>query len=76
MMFKRSVWWGFGGAAVLSVAAWFIVGTSRALTDASTQFFLAIGLNPREQGLWCVLIFVAINSLVGFIAGRGLRFHS
>jgi hypothetical protein len=75
MTFKRSVWWGFGGAAVLTVAAWFIVGTSRALTDASTHFFLAIGLNPREQGLWCVLLFVAFTSLVGFIVGRGLQLH-
>jgi hypothetical protein len=76
MTFKRSVWWGIGGAAVLTIAAWFIVGASRALTVASTHFFLAIGLNPREQGLWCILVFVAFTSLVGFIVGRGLRFRT
>ena len=76
MSFKRSVWWGIGGAAVLTVAAWIIVGASRALTDAWTHFFLSIGLNPREQGLLCVLLFVAFTSFVGFVVGRGLRFRT
>jgi len=75
MTFKRSVWWGFGGAAAVTLAAWFIVGASQALSDASTHLFLTIGLNPREQGLLCVLFFVVFTSLVGFVAGRGLQFR-
>ena len=73
--FKRSAWWGFGGAGALTLAVWFIVGASPALTDASTRLFLSIGLNPREEGLFCVLLFLAFTSLVGFIAGRGFQFH-
>ena len=76
MTFKRSVWWGFGGAGGVTLAAWFIVGASQALTDALTHLFLSIGLNPREQGLFCVLLFVTFTSLVGFVAGRGLQFRS
>jgi hypothetical protein len=72
MTFKRSVWWGFGGAIAVTLAAWFIVGASQALTDTSTHFFLSVGLNPREQGVWCVLLFIAVTSIVGFVAGRGL----
>ena len=75
MTFKRSVWWGVGGAAAVTMAAWFVVVASQALTDASTHLFLSIGLNPREQGLFCVLLFVAFTSLVGFVAGRGLQFR-
>ena len=73
MTFKRSVWWGVGGAVAVTLATWFILGASQVLRDASTHLFLSVGLNPREQGLWCVLLFVATTSIVGFVAGRGLR---
>jgi hypothetical protein len=72
MTFKRSFWWGLGGAIVVSIIGWLILGWSTWLSNASTQFFLWIGLNPREQGLWCVLFFVAFTSVVGFLTGRGL----
>ena len=73
MTFKRSVWWGFGGAVAVTIIGWFALGWSTWLGDASTHFFLSIGLNPREEGLWCVLLFVVFTSIVGFLAGRGVR---
>lgn len=72
MTFKRSISWGVAGAIVVPVLAWFVVGASQALTDASTHLFLSIGLNPREQGLWCVLLFIAVTAVFGFVVGRGL----
>ena len=75
MTFKRSVWWGFGGATAVSLIAWFVFGASDSLIDASTHLFLSLGLNPREQGFLCVLLFVVFTSVVGFIAGRGLQFR-
>ena len=73
MTFKRSVGWGYFGAGAFTLAAWFVVVSSQALSDASTHFFLSMGLNPREQGLFCLLLFIAFTSLVGFLAGRGLQ---
>jgi len=73
MGFKRSVWWGLGGAVVVSVAGYFVLYWSSALSDASTHLFLSLGLNPREQGLLCMLLFVGFTSVIGFIAGRGVQ---
>jgi hypothetical protein len=70
MAFKRSVWWGFGGAVALTIIGWFVLGWSTWLTDASTHLFLSLGINPREQGLLCVTLFVAFTSVIGFLAGR------
>lgn len=67
MSFNRSFSLGFGGAAVLSIASWLIMDTRQVLTGVSAHLFLSLGLNPREQGLWCELLFITLTSKVGFI---------
>jgi hypothetical protein len=74
MGFKRSAWWGLAGAVVVSAAYWFIAAASDALSNAETHFFVFIGLNPREQRLLCVVLSVAVTSVIGFVGGRGLQF--
>ena len=72
MTFKRSIWWGLAGALGVNLASWLAVGLSKSLTDVSTTIFLSIGLNPREEGLWCVLLFLCFTSIGGFLIGRGV----
>ena len=76
MAFNRSVWWGLGGAVGVTFAGWLALSASKALTDVSTSIFLSLGLNPREEGLWCVLLFLSFNSVVGFLIGRGVHLRS
>ncbi|MCE9518807.1 MAG: hypothetical protein K8R87_04490 [Verrucomicrobia bacterium] len=73
MTFKRSLWWGLSGAIVVPICGWLVLGWSTWLSNASTRFFLWIGLNPREQGLWCVLLSVTLTSVVGFLTARGVN---
>ena len=76
MTFKRSVWWGIAGAACVSIAGWLALTASKSLSDAFTDLFLWLGLNPREEGLWCVLLFFAFTSITGFLVGFGVHFRS
>lgn len=73
MTFKRSLWWGFGGAVCISLLSLIITSLSKWLSDASTDLFLSFGLNPREETPECLLLFVAVTSVIGFFAGRGVR---
>lgn len=75
MGFKRSIWWGFGGAVAVTGAVFFALRWSSALSDASTDLFLTLGLNPREEALVCVALFVTFTSVIGFVAGRGVKFR-
>ena len=72
MIFKRSSLWGLGGAVCVTLLGFLLLNASKPLGDVTTHFFLLIGLNPREQGVWCLLLFVAFTSVIGFLAGRGV----
>ena len=72
MAFKRSIWWGLIGGVALSVLAFALLASSKRLSEIDSSFLLWLGLNPREQGLWCFLLEAGVTFAVGFIAGRGL----
>ena len=72
MTFKRSIWWGIAGGVALSVLEFTLVSANKWLTDTETRFLLWLGLNPREQGLWCLLLEIGVTFVIGFLVGRGL----
>ena len=41
--------------------------------DWLTDFFLALGFNPREEGIICLIITAVVLAGFGFLAGWALR---
>ncbi len=73
---KRSIGWGIGAGICFSVAGWLAILANKSLSDFATHCFLWLGLNPREEGLWCVLLFFSFTSITGFLVGMGLYYWS
>ncbi len=73
MGFKRSLWWGVGGGVTGSLLAFAVVFASKTVESGVTEFFLRIGLNPREQALLCLAAFIGVTAVAGFLLGRGIR---
>lgn len=76
MDFKHSVWWGLAGAVGFSLISLLAIANSEGISSSLIEFFLSLGLNPREQAPWCILLFFGSTSIIGYVIGQGLSYFN
>jgi len=71
--FRGTAVWGSVGAATFLIGGFGMLLANEQMADWSTDFFLGLGFNPREEAIICIVITAAVASGLGFLFGWGLR---